>query len=291
MRKARAEYTAVRQVFLDSAFPLYTVCVFDDGSRCTPVPGRFFASVNGNMIEDGLLLAQFPGKATYYDEAIATSQAVTTHLADAAGVFTDLQAENDIVEPLIEAMADLALTQQHDFARQWLLNAASASASAESTQGTYGRFFDGPVQRGTSTSWQINGGFALAVAAAEIASADQPVTASAWSNARSVQTSFTPDTFPVTIAFTGKGIALLGTLGERCCEPGHARLFINGTETVDTTGIWQNTSSTGLTIPNTVLFAWRWPVTGTHTIRIDPGVFNIKEGGAFIDISSYLVLP
>jgi len=96
---------------------------------------------------------------------------------------------------------------------------------------------------------------------------------------------------PASISFTGTGIALIGTLGEHCCQPGHARVFIDGRETVDTTGIWQNKSSPGISIANTVLFAWRWPTTGRHTIQIQPGIDNAKEGSSFIDIQSYLVAP
>ena len=64
---------------------------------------------------------------------------------------------------------------------------------------------------------------------------------------------------PASIAVTGSAIALIGTLGERCCEPGHARVFVDGRETVDGTGIWQNKSSSGRSLPRSVLFAWRWP--------------------------------
>jgi hypothetical protein len=87
------------------------------------------------------------------------------------------------------------------------------------------------------------------------------------------------------------GIALVGTLGEHCCEAGHARVFIDGAETVDTTGIWQNKSCSGISLANTVLFAWRWPTPGRHTIQIHAGIDNAKEGGSFIDITSYLVTP
>ena len=61
------------------------------------------------------------------------------------------------------------------------------------------------------------------------------------------------------IHFTGSAIALIGTLGEACCESGHARVFVDGHETFDETGIWQDKSSLGRRIPGTILFAWRWP--------------------------------
>jgi hypothetical protein len=66
-------------------------------------------------------------------------------------------------------------------------------------------------------------------------------------------------------------------------------MFIDGVETLDTADIWQNKSSAGISLPNTVLFAWRWPTPGRHTIQIEPGLPNAKEGGSFIDIRSYLV--
>ncbi len=291
LSKAEAEYAAVRQYFLDANLPLYTVYVFDNGVHCQQVPGRFFASVNGNMIDNGLRLAQDTGDPRYRTDAIATAQAVAGNLSDANGVFADLQAENDIVEPLVQAMYDIATEENQAFARTWLLAAASASASSLKANGAYSRFFDGPPQRGTSSAWQVNGGYALAVAAAGLDPTGTPSTTTAWANAKSYRVSITTEALPATITFTGTGIALIGTLGERCCEPGHARVFIDGKETIDTTGIWQNKSSPGISIPNTVLFAWRWPTAGRHTIQIQPGVYDAKEGGSFIDITSYLVTP
>ncbi len=255
LTKAKAEYAAVRHYFLDANLPLYSVYVFDNGTTCQQKPGRFFASVNGNMIYNSLTLAKDTGDTTYRDEAIATAQAVANHLADANGVFADLQAENDIVEPLIEAMYDVAIELNQTFAKTWILTAASASASSLKANGAYSRFFDGPP------------------------------------NATSHPSSITTASLPASITFTGTGIALIGTLGEHCCQAGHARVYIDGTETVDTTGIWQNKSSPGISIPNTVLFAWRWPTAGRHTIQIEPGIPNAKEGGSFIDITSYLVSP
>jgi hypothetical protein len=146
LSKARAEYNAVRQYFLDPHLPLYTVYLFDNGSKCSQLQGRFFASVNGNMIIDGLKLAQDTGDPRYRTDAIATAQAVAEHLSDANGVFADLQAENDIVEPLVEAMYNIATEDDQAFARTWILAAASASASSLKPDGAYSRFFDGPPQ-------------------------------------------------------------------------------------------------------------------------------------------------
>jgi hypothetical protein len=96
---------------------------------------------------------------------------------------------------------------------------------------------------------------------------------------------------PSTIDFTGSGIALIGTIGEQCCEAGHARVFVDGTETADTTGIWQNKSSASISIADSVLFAWVWTMAGAHSVQIQPGVSNAKEGGSFVHIQKYLVLP
>jgi hypothetical protein len=73
-----------------------------------------------------------------------------------------------------------------------------------------------------------------------------------------------------TLWFDGSGIALYGTLGERCCEPGHAQVFVDGRPTADETGIWQDKSSLGATIPGTVLFAWSGPRSGHHTLLLVP---------------------
>jgi len=291
LTKAEHKYAAVRQYFLDRSLALYSVYVFDDGSSCRQVPGRFFASVNGNMISNGITLAVATGNTTYLMQAIATGQAVAQDLSDARGVFTDLQAENDVVEPLIEGMYELAAEKGQSFAKSWLQAAASASASSLRFASGYSRMFDGPANQGTITIWQSNGGYALAFAEAGLNPNGTPATLTAWANATSNSTSITRSSLPASISFTGTGIALIGTLGEQCCEAGHARVFIDGVETTDTTGIWQNKSSSGLTIPNTVLFAWRWPTSGRHTISIYPGIENAKEGGSFVHIQSYLVDP
>ena len=290
LNKAKAEYTAVRHYFLDPHLPLYTVYLFDNGANCSQAPGRFFASVNGNMIDNGLQLAQYTGDPTYRTDAIATAQAVANNLSDANGVFADMQAENDIVEPLIEAMYNVATAENQPFAWWWIVAAASASASSLKPDGAYSRFFDGPPQLGTSSEWQSNGGYALAVAAAGIDPTGTPTTR-AWANAKTYPTSITTGSLPASITFTGTGIALIGTLGEICCEPGHARVFIDGIEVVDKTGIWQGKSSPGIAIPDTILFAWRWPTAGKHTIQIQPGIYDAKEGGSFVDITSYMVAP
>ncbi|MBV8480665.1 MAG: hypothetical protein JOY72_10220, partial [Actinobacteria bacterium] len=288
LAKAEDGYAASRAYFLDPSAPLYTVYVFDDGATCTQVPHRFFASVNGDMIWSGYELYRDTGAQTYLRESIATARAVARDLNDPRGVFADLQAENDVVEPLVEGMGALAAAGQA-FARTWVLQNAAASLSARASDGSFGRFFDGPPPATTSTAWQTNGGLALEIAAAAVAPKTPAVAADAWTRALSVQRGVSA--LPASITFHGSAIAVYGTLGEDCCEAGHARVFVDGRETFDGTGIWQNKSVSGRAIPNTLLFAWRWPRAGTHTITFQPGVANAKEGGSFLDLTSYEVLP
>jgi hypothetical protein len=280
-------YANARRYFLDANVPLYTVFVFDAFGKCAPLPHRFFASVNGEMISNGIMLYRRTGNAHYRAQAFATAQAVDDRLSDARGIFADLLADNDIVEPLVEAMYDLATSERVDFARAWLLRNADATASARKPDGTYGRFFDGPPAPGTVTAWQTNGGFSLMIAADAIAPAASPLQTSAWAGARFVKhTILIPY---ATLTFGGSGIALIGTLGDLTPQPGHERVFIDGVETFNGTGIWQNSTSSLKRLPGTVLFAWRWPKAGPHTLEFRPGIFNLKEGGAYIHVTSYFV--
>lgn len=283
---ARATYGAIRTWFLDPQTPLYTVYLFDDGAHCTQVTHRFFGSVNGNMIVDGLLLARATGDRLYRDEAIATARAVDQRLGDARGIYADLQAENDIGEPLVEGMYDVATQSGQPFARRWILRNVAAAISARTPDG-YGRFFDGPPPRSTLTAWQTNGGFALALAAGALDPHGALAAPAAWAGATYVAREVSA--LPATLTFTGTGIALIGTIGERCCEPGHARVFIDGQETFDQTGIWQNKSSSGRSLAHAVLFAWRWPSRGMHTLTFQPGLTNAKEGGAFLHLAGFEV--
>jgi hypothetical protein len=282
---ASARYAAVRRHFLDPMVPLYTVYVFDDGAHCTPLPHRFFASVNGNMIAAGLALFAATGNRRYAHEAMLTAHAVADHLHDGNGVFADMQAENDIVEPLVEAMSDVAARGDGAFAARWIVRNAHAAASARGPDGSFGRFFDGPPPH-APTAWQTNGGIALMIAAAALAPREVPAP-DAWRRAQHVTRGIM--SLPATITFTGSAIALFGTLGERCCEAGHARVFVDGRETFDRTGIWQNKSSSGVALPDSVLFAWSWPRLGAHRLRFEAGIFNRKEGGAFLHIRGYRI--
>jgi len=284
---ARARYAAVRRFFLDPAVPLYTVYVLDEGTQCRQLPHRFFASVNGAMISAGLELFRATGSRAYLGQAIATGRAVDRSLNDARGIFADLQAENDVAEPLVEGMLALAHRGQA-FARAWILRNAAAAIGARAADGSFGRFFDGPPPAATVTSWQTNGGLALEIAAAALAPTAVVPASPGWSDA--VSTPHEVSELPATITVNGSGVALLGTLGERCCEPGHARVLVDGRETFDRTGIWQNKSSSGRSIPGTALFAWRWPNAGTHTLTFLPGVPNAKEGDSFLHLTGYAVV-
>ena len=285
---ARERYESARAYFLDPAVPLYTVYVFDDGQACRQLPRRFFASANGNMIWSGLELFRDTGQRRYRDEAVATARAVDRRLSDGRGIFADLQAENDVVEPLVEAMDALAREVGSPFARRWVLRNAAAALAARNGRGSFGRFFDGPPPLSTVTAWQVNGAVAVEIAAAALAPRETVRSASAWSAARAVPRD--PVGAGDVIAFRGSGVALLGTLGEVCCESGHARVLLDGRETFNHTGIWQNKSSSGRSIDGTVLFAWRWRTSGRHTISFAPGIENGKEGGAFLHIRGYLVV-
>src|SRR5262249_60463441 len=118
--------------------------------------------VTGHMTWHGLDLSRITGDDRYLPPAPAPARGVAPPLADPAGVFADLQAENDIAEPLVEAMYALATEAEAGFARSWILTNAAAALSARTPDGSFGRFFDGPPPASTVTAWQTNGGTALA---------------------------------------------------------------------------------------------------------------------------------
>jgi hypothetical protein len=288
LTQAQRHYDAIRSWFYDPQLRLYTVYVFDDGRTCTPLPHRFFASVNGVMIEAGLELARATHDGRYAHEARETARAIRA-LDDDRGIFTDLQAENDVVQPLVLAMLLLARDGE-TFANDWIVRNAGAAAHARrASDGAYGRFFDGPPPSGVVTAWQSNGGLALEIAAGALAPNERPEANDPWPAASTLPLAIT--TLPQTLRFTGSAVALRGTLGERCCELGRARVLIDGRETVDRTGIWQNKSSSGKPLPDTVLFAWRWRTSGTHELRFEPDAPNAKEGGPFIGLRAALIAP
>jgi hypothetical protein len=288
--KAVAKYASVRQYFLDPTVPLYTVYVVDDGKTCTQIARRFYGSVNGNMIWNGVALAAATGTAQYLDDALATARAVSQSLSDANGVYADLQTDDDVVEPLIEAMYQLATQQGQTFARDWLLTNAQAMAAARASNGVYGRFFDGPAPPGQVTVWQANGGFALAFVAGGLSpTGSASANAGAWSDAVSVTDDLS--TLPSSIQFTGRAIAVYGTIGEDCCQLGQASVFIDGVQTFDQTGIHQNQSNAFGAVPDSILFAWRWPTSGPHTLRLAAAATDPKDGGPFLHIRSYSYVP
>ncbi len=287
---AQTTYAAVRQWFRDPALPLYTVYIFDNGAACTQLPHRFFASVNGDMIWNGVRLYTVTKQHAYLDDALATAGAVETNLSDARGIFNDLQAENDVVEPLVEGMFDLATVDGDTKSSNWILtNARAALAQDRSSDGYYGRFFDGPTPTWNVTVWQLNGGLALAIAAAALSPAENP-DAGLWSNAHFVADAMTGIPSK-TITFTGSGIAVVGAIGNLCCQAGHAGVLLDSKPIVDETGVWQNKSSSNLRIPGAVLFQWRWTTPGAHTVQFVSNGTNAKEGSPYINVDGYYVLP
>jgi hypothetical protein len=291
LSKAEAAYNIARLYYLSPSVPLYTVYIFDNGKTCTVLPARYYASVNGNMIWAGAELARDSGDPTYLAQAIATARAVQAHLSDGARVFTDLQADNDIVEPLIEAMYMLASTDRQAFARTWLLTAASAAGSDVTASGSFGRFFNGPAPTGPATAWQITGGATLMQAAAALDPGGGPAHPGYWQHAILVSGHRTLTSKGLRISFTGRAIAILGDIGAVCCVAGHARVLVDGVQTFDHTGIWQNETSASIRLPGQILFAWRWPTAGHHVITILPGIPDPREGGSFFQMSGYLVVP
>jgi hypothetical protein len=291
LRAALTRYAAIRRWYFEPSAQLYSVYVFDTGRACHRVPGRYFGSVNGNMIWAGVTLARLTGQQAYLRQAVATARAVRQHLGDATGVYADLQAENDITEPLVEAMYLLATAGHQAFARSWLLTGAGAAAGAVNASGAYGRFFDGPPPRAPVTVWQVNGGLTLALAAGALAPRRRAAGAGFWRRAGYVRRDARlAGQQPVRLVVTGRAVAIIGTIGEVCCYSGHARLYLDGRQTFDQTGIWQNKSSSGRSLPGTVLFAWRWPRSGRHVLEIRPGIPNAKEGSSFFHMVGYYVV-
>jgi hypothetical protein len=55
--------------------------------------------------------------------------------------------------------------------------------------------------------------------------------------------------------------------------------------------IWQGKSSSGKSQPDTILFAWRRPASGKHTLRLVPGIPNAKEGDPFLHVTGFDLVP
>jgi hypothetical protein len=290
LAKAASKYASIRQYFLDPSVPLYTVYVIDDGQTCSQVARRFYGSVNGNMIWNGITLAAATGQSSYLDDAIATAKAVAANLSDANGVYADLQTDDDVVEPLVEAMYLLATAQGQSFASDWLRTNAAAMAGGRAANGVYGRFFDGPAPPAQVTEWQANGAFALAFVAGSLWPTDSvSAAANDWRSAVYVADDL--PALPSSIQFTGKAIAVTGTMGEHCCHLGQASVLVDGTPTFDQTGIHQNEDEALAAVPDTILFAWRWPTSGPHTISFQAGETDAKNGGPFLHVQGYSYVP
>ena len=67
-------------------------------------------------------------------------------------------------------------------------------------------------------------------------------------------------------------------------------MYIDGAQTFDQTGIWQNKSPAGVPLPRSVLFAWRWPGPGRHTIEMGPALADAKQGGTYFHMTGYYVV-
>ena len=293
LTRAEQKYAAVRRYFLSPRIPLYTLYVYDQGTYCVQRQRLYFASVNGNMIWDGATLARLTKNRTYLAQAISTARAISGRLADSTGVFADLQVENDVAEPLVEAMYLLATTDHQAFARAWLLRSASAAAASRTPLGTYGRYFDGPPPLAPVTAWQANGGLAVMIAAAKLDPHGTPAQPGFWRNAVFVgrSASLPPDRAgQVRISFTGRAIAIIGTLSRHCCSPGHAQITIDGRRILNRAGIWQGKFSTGTTLFQSVLFAWRWRTAGRHTITITPAVPDQSTDRTFFAMTGYYLV-
>ena len=264
--RGERRYLTARKYFFDPKAGLYTAYVLDDGKHCTQVPGQFQAGVNGDMIYAAYVLFVASRGSAYQTQATSVAQAVATKLSDGRGILANLEDEHDSAEPLFEAFYVLAKYWNQDFALDFVTRNAAAAEGARTQNGSIGRFFDGPPPEDGVTAWQTSGGFAATMAGQALQPGDAlPSPGPDWKNAK-----FTPlksQTMPQVIRFSGSGISLRGTLGDPCCPAG-ARVFIDGVETFDRTGIRQSYSPAGK-IPNSVLFAWQWPAAGKHEIRLE----------------------
>lgn len=278
---ALMRYVDDRTWFFDREAGLYTVHTVDDGTQCRQTENRFFASVNGDMIWNGLRLWRYTNERHFFDEALATAQSVDANLADSRGIFVDLQGENDVVEPLVEAMYDLASEENVEFARDWIVRNAGAALSARGADGTFPRLFDGPAQNATSI-WESNGGIALEMAAGALDPLGSAAALDAWNGGTNIGQTITQ--LPTTIVFNGAGIALSGTIG-KLCTSGHVHVFIDGVETFDRTGLWQNYSMPG---GDSVFFAWRWPAPGQHVIRLEPAS-DVQTGAGVLHLDAVVL--
>ena len=80
---------------------------------------------------------------------------------------------------------------------------------------------------------------------------------------------------------------MFGTLGEQDYQLGQASVFVDGVQTFDQTGIHQNESNAFGPVPDSILFAWRWPTSGPHTLSFQAGPSDAKDGGPFLHVQAY----
>src|SRR5260370_7971213 len=147
----------------------------------------------------------------------------------------------------------LATADHQGFARDWLSRRASAAAAEVTPLGSSGRFFDGPPPRTTVTAWQTNGGFTLMFAAAKLNPRGAPADPSYWHRAVWVpdDKSLPAGGGTVQIRFSGRATAIIGTMGEPCCEARQAPLVIDRTITLHPPTIWQHKYTNPHTTPPT----------------------------------------
>lgn len=290
LNDAEVRYAAIQRYYLSGSTALYTDFVYDNGKTCQAVPRVFLGSVNGNMIWNGATLATDTGQAGYLQEAIATAHAVVDHLRDGVGVYNGLFTDIDVDEPLIEAMYDLATSYHQGFAGSWLLTTASAAGGDINSSYEFGRFFDGPPPAGAVTSWQENGGVALMTAAAALDGTGRPADPGYWNHAIWIPDNLFLTGSRLPIHFTGRAVAIIGTIGDLCCRPGHALVTVDGVPAYSDVGIWQNRSSPARRLNNQVLFVWRWRNSGPHTITILPAAYNALQGGSYFHMTGYLLV-
>jgi len=296
LTKAETMYANVRATYLEHDSPLYTVYIFDDGSSCLRVRNQFFASVNGNMIWNGHELGLITGNATYnYSaDAAASARYLMARLDDPTGVFENERQENDTAEPLVFAMYQLAVDGD-SAASNWIAANLAAAASAETSNGIFGRFWGGPppIFAGANvqtSTWSAAGGTALAFAVAKLNPGGTPSTSSYWNNATYVADPRTiSGTGTYSIRFTGRAVAVIGNL---TAQRGKEEVYIDGVETTNNIGV--SAYPAVQVAPNQVMFAWRWPTSGMHTIEFEPPVGNqqnVKQGNAWFSMVGYYWKP
>lgn len=296
LARAERKYAAVRTYFLDPTVPLYTLEGSDDGTTWSPHPRLFFSSINGIMLWNSYRLGLLTKKSAYTQDAVASLHAIVDHLADATGIFESLEAEWDTHEPMVEAMWMLAKSGDAavaPIASRWITANATAAASSVADDGLRDRFFGGiaPLvthppagQPARVTAWQEAGGFALAMAAADLAGRTTAAT-DYWRGATYHALDLAVGEAPQSITCTARAITLIGPLeaGRR-----HVLVSIDGVPLESQMGIFPTCEQR---CPNAVLFAWRWPTGGSHTILLTPDVAKKNAKTKPLQLDGYYTVP